>query len=420
MRFSFLQGFNRSVEGIVDLQGRTFDTQNQISTGRRILTPADDPVASARIIQINQEQSQLTQFIKNADSIENRLSLAETQLQSATSILTRIRELTIRAGGLGVTPEDREAIAAEVDTRLDELVNLANTRDTNGEYIFAGYKGSVKPFEQTSAGDYIYLGDDGQRLVSVATSTTVPISDSGKDLFVDIPSAVSTLDTSVAQSANATISAATITNRANYDANANYPEDYVIRFTAPGTFDLLTRTDFIDGAPDTPVATGMSYTSGATIDFDSAVPPAPVPGLGFELTITGAAAAGDTFFVNTNQTQSIMTTLGQLSEGLKNLTNSPADRTELEALLANTLTNLDNAEITISQAKAQIGARQNTLDSVRTLNEGVELVNKEVLSEIRDLDYAEAISRLSLETFTLEAAQQSFARISNLSLFNFL
>ena len=74
----------------------------------------------------------------------------------------------------------------------------------------------------------------------------------------------------------------------------------------------------------------------------------------------------------------------------------------------------------MSEIKSKIGARQNTLDSVRTLHEGVELVNQQVLSELRDLDYAEALSRLTLETFTLEAAQQSFSRISTLSLFNFL
>jgi flagellar hook-associated protein 3 FlgL len=420
MRFSFLQGFNRSIDGIVSLQSQTFASQNKIASGKRILSPADDPVASARIIQINKEQSQLNQFIANADSIENRLALAEIQIQSVTGILTRVRELTIQAGGLGVTAIDRDGLAVEIDARLDELLNLANTRDTNGEYIFSGFKGSIKPFEQTTAGDYIYLGDGGQRLVSIASSTTVPISDSGKAVFVDIPAAVTSLDTSVGVSAAATVSAATISNRTNYDANASYPEDYVIRFTGAATFDLLTRSDFIDGGPDTPVATGMPYVSGTTIDFDSGVAPAPVPGLGFELTITGTAAVGDTFFVDTDNTQSIMTTFGELSEGLKNLTDSAADRLLMDELIANTLINLDNIETNISQLKSQIGARQNTLDSVRALNEGVSVVNQDVLSQIRDLDYAEAISQLSLETFTLEAAQQSFARISNLSLFRFL
>lgn len=419
MRFSFLQGFNSGLEGILRIQKQNFDTQAQISSGRRILTPADDPVASARIIQINQELSQIDQFVANAKAVESRLSLEETPLSAATNILFRIRELASAANGAATIQDDRILIAAEVDARLDELVSLANTRDPNGEYIFSGYQGSVRPFEQNTEGTYTYFGDDGQRLVNIATSTSVPISDSGKAVFVDIPSAVTNLQTSVGVGA-ATISSATISDRVNYDANANYPEDYVIRFTGPATFDLLTRTDFIDGAPDVPVATGMPYTSGTLIDFNTGVAPAPVPPLGFELTITGAAVAGDTYFVDTNQTQSIMDTLGQLAEGLKNLSDSAPDALLLDALVANTLINLDSAEANLSQVKAQIGARQNTVDSVRDLNEGVELINQQILSEIRDLDYAEAISRLSLETFLLEASQQSFAKVSNLSLFNFI
>ncbi len=165
MRFSFLQGFNQSLNQMLRIQSATFDTQNQISTGRRVMTPADDPVASARILQINQEQSLLGQFIANTGSVENRLNLEETQVQAVTSMLARVRELTIQAGGLSMTQTDRQNIAAELETRLDELLDLANTRASNGEYIFSGFQGGVKPFEITPTGEYIYLGDDGQREV---------------------------------------------------------------------------------------------------------------------------------------------------------------------------------------------------------------------------------------------------------------
>ena len=105
---------------------------------------------------------------------------------------------------------------------------------------------------------------------------------------------------------------------------------------------------------------------------------------------------------------------------MKTLADSPADEILFDQLVAETLDNLDAAESNISEVKSEIGARQNTVDSVRTLHQQVELINKGVLSDIRDLDYAEALSRLSIETFTLEASQQSFVRISSLSLFNFL
>ncbi|MFT5794733.1 MAG: flagellar hook-associated protein 3 FlgL, partial [Saprospiraceae bacterium] len=85
-----------------------------------------------------------------------------------------------------------------------------------------------------------------------------------------------------------------------------------------------------------------------------------------------------------------------------------------------TLENLDNAQSSIQEARSRIGGRLNTLESTQNMHEDVELLSQEVLSQLQDVDFAEAVSRLSLETFILEASQQSFARIANLSLFNSL
>ncbi|WP_101759941.1 flagellar hook-associated protein FlgL [Oceanicoccus sp. KOV_DT_Chl] len=439
VRFSFLQGFNSSLNGILRAQKQTFETQQQVSSGRRIVTPADDPVASARIIQINQELSQLNQYITNADAVENRLALAENQIQQVSNLLVRVRELAIQGGGLALTQSDRQGIAAELDTRLEELVDLANTRDVNGEYIFAGFQGSVKPFERTDAGEFIYNGDDGQRKVQIASSTTIPISDSGKSIFVDIESAQKLIVPTVEarNTGNAFISTSSIDvtidpadDLNNYERNA-YPDDFIVIYDddaaglPPAPFyTIYTRADQLDnGTLDTPLATILDTGSPMVIDanaIDGAPASPDITNLGWSITINGSPATGDRFYVGSTEKQSVLTTVGKLSEGMKNLTDSVADELILDRLFSDTLINLDHAEARMSEIKAQIGARQNTLDSVRTLHEGVEQVNQEVLSEIRDLDYAEALSRLTLETFTLEAAQQSFAKISTLSLFNFL
>ncbi len=436
IRFSFLQGFNQSVQGILRVQQQTYETQQQVSSGRRIVSPSDDPVASARIIQVNQELSQVGQYIDNADSVENRLNLAENQVQQVSTLLFRIRELTIQAGGLALTQGDRQGLAAELDTRLDELFDLANTRDVNGEYIFAGYQGAVQPFVKTQAGEYIYQGDDGQRLVQIASSTQIPISDSGKSIFMDIQSANKLIATSDESSnaGSATVTSSDIDSAIdpadglnNYERNA-YPDDYIVVYdSVAGGYNIYDRADLLDnGTLDTVLNTeGIILDTGSPMTIDAnaidSTPASPdTTNLGWSITLSGTPADGDRFYVNSTEKQGLLDTVAKLSEGLKNLTDSAADELILDDLLADTLNNLTSAEDNMSKIKAQIGARQNTLDSVRSLHEGVKLVNEEVLSELRDLDYAEALSRLSLETFTLEAAQQSFAKISNLSLFNFL
>lgn len=421
IRFSFLQGFNSSVQGMQRIQQQTFETQQQIASGRRVMTAADDPVASARIIQVNQELSQLDQYIDNANSVENRLSLEENQIQQVSTLLVRVRELTIQSDALSMTQTDRQAIAAELDTRLSELLDLANTRDINGEYIFSGFQGGEKPFEKMASGEFVYNGDDGQREVQIASSTRLPISDSGKRIFMDIDSVNSRIEATIepGNTGAAAVVGSSVSDQGNYDSNA-YPEDYIVQFDAGANqYGVYTRTDILDGGVNTPLFSVANTGSPLTIDAN-ATPLAGPTNLGWEITLAGTPADGDLFYVNSTQKQDVLTTISKLSEGMKGLSDSPADQLLFDQLVAETLGNLDAAETTMSTVKAEIGARQNTVESVRTLHQQVELINKEVLSEIRDLDYAEAISRLSIETFALEASQQSFVRISSLSLFNFL
>lgn len=402
VRIGFLQGFNSALNGILRVQQQTFETQAQISSGRRIVTPADDPVASARVVQVNQELSLVGQYVDNADAVENRLKLAENQLLQLNDLYIRMKELTISTGNASYDITQRQAVASELDTRLAELVDLANTRDVNGEYIFAGFQGGAVPFTQQANGEFVYNGDEGQRLVQIASTTSVPISDSGKQIFmnIDAPANRFTVEANPNNTGGATYTAGTVSDQATYDSN--YPTDYVIQFTGAATYDVLDDT----GAT---LVTGATYTPGTPISFNGA-----------DVTLNGTPAAGDSFLVNSTAKQDIFTAVYNFSEALKVLGDNSTDLATLDAMRDDMLTSLENAQASVNRVQAEIGARQNTVDSVRDLHSGVELVNQEVLSELRDLDYAEAISRLSLETFTLEAAQQTFSRVTSLSLFNFL
>ena len=189
MRVSTLQTFHIGLNNILDNQTAVNKTQQQVSTGRRVLTPADDPVASTKILQLQQDLAQREQYDRNITAAENRLKLEESSLASVTSSLTRLQELTVKAGGGSLTISDRQAIAAEVGEIQKGLVDLFNTRDPNGEYIFAGFKGQNPPFVQQQNGRYEYEGDEGQRILPIGPSTNVATGDTGKALFVDVRAA---------------------------------------------------------------------------------------------------------------------------------------------------------------------------------------------------------------------------------------
>jgi flagellar hook-associated protein 3 FlgL len=412
MRISTMQQFNTGLRSILNNQEGTLNTQQQISTGRRVLTPSDDPIASTRILQLQQDISLREQYQSNVSAAKNRLNLEESILESVTDNITRIRELTVKAGNGSMTFEDRTYIAAEIDQRLAALQDLMNTKDASNTYIFSGFKGETIPFEQRPGGGVVYKGDDGERNLNISNSTTVQTNDTGKALFVDISSAENTFYTRDNES---NIGTGFITNGFVNDQEAYdefYPEDMIIRFnpdgfiTPPGpNYSVVSKSD---NRPINGLA-GQGYQPGAEIVVNGA-----------NFKIAGQPEPGDSFLLNSSEKQSVTDTVSGLVEGLRSLGDNPEESAALDNLLETTLKNLDFAQTSISEVRSEIGGRLNTIDNIDNLHQDVDLVSQEVLSNLQDVDFAEAVSRLSLQSFLLEAAQQSFTQINRLSLFNSL
>ena len=412
MRISTLQQFNTGVRSILDNQESTMRTQQQISTGRRVLTPSDDPVASTRILQLQQDISLREQYQENLTGAKNRLNLEEATLSSVTENISRIRELTVNAGNGSMTAEDRSYIASEIDTRLDALVDLMNTKDASNTYIFAGFKGETEPFQTRSGGGVVYEGDDGERYLDISSSTSIQTNDTGKSLFVDINSIQ---DTFFTQDNPRNIGTGFISNGFVSDQEEYsefYPEDMVIQFnpdsylTPPEpNFTVMTRSENrpINGLDGVAFVAGVEQV---------------VEGVSFK--IAGNPEPGDTFFVRSSPKQSLTDTVAGLVEGLRGLQDNPEDSASLQVLIENSLSNLDFAQSSVSEVQSEIGGRLNTIDNIDNLHQDVDLVSQDILSQLQDIDFAEAVSRLSLESFLLEAAQQSFTQVNRLSLFNSL
>jgi flagellar hook-associated protein 3 FlgL len=410
MRVSTLQSFNKGLNSILDNQSQVNNTQQQVSTGRRVLTPADDPIAATKILQLQQDQALRDQFGKNMTGAEGRLTLEETQLAGITDNLTKLKELTIKGGDGSQTITDRQAIAAEVREILGATVDLMNSKDAGGEYLFGGFKGGTEPFQKNESGRYDYAGDEGQRFLSIASSTTVATGDNGKNLFIDIEAAKNSFTTKVSplNQGSAIVNPGFVIDEEAY--SDFYPEDLIITFNAETAitpagpnFTVRQGTDgrVVDGLA------GQSYTPGREIV---------VAGVGVR--ISGTPEPGDEFLVDSSEKQSITDTIFRLMEGLNTLGDNPEDAATLNNLLEDTLTNLAFTQNSISEIRSQVGARLNVIENTSSLAADIDIVSKTVLSKLSDVDFAEAVSRLSLQTFLLETAQQSYAKIQNLSLFN--
>lgn len=502
----FSGGSSRLQELNVDLN----KTQNQISTGKRVVNPSDDPVAAARILKLDQEVARTETFQRNVSLAENRLQQEETTLASALDVVQRVRELTVQAGNGSLTPNDRQAISTELRERLGQMASLANTRDSSGQYLFSGFQGQTPAFAQNISGNWVYQGDEGQRSLEIDDGVRVNISDNGKKLFSDVLAAEPTF---FAEASTTNVSGARITSGMVLDPEllaGLAPEDLVVSIADDGlgglAYEVTERTT------GNLVAGPEAYTSGESIR---------VAGVQFEIT---SGQDGDDFFIKTTAKQSIFATVEKLIYGLENfdkvsraatvtsfapedgdvlsinganltfnagdtladlaaainqsddnaladisadvsggeliLTSGRADiridagawtgdlavggalydnidivagavqpggaaaagfisgQKAYDDLIGASLSNLDNGQESILRVQTEIGGRMNALESTGQFLEDSVLYSKDIRSQLQDLDYAEAISNLSFQSFVLEAAQLSFAQTSRLSLFD--
>ncbi|PCJ91455.1 MAG: flagellar hook-associated protein 3 [Porticoccaceae bacterium] len=400
MRLSSVQIFQQGISAILDQQAKLNQTQQQLATGKRILNPSDDPVAAVQILDITEDLALVDQYKRNGSLAEGQLALEESVLASVGNVLQRVRELVVQANNATQGPETRNTIATEIETRLDELQSLANTRDASGEYIFAGYQSDTEPFAR-QGNNFSYNGDDGQRFLQLGSSSQVSVRDSGFDVFMSVPSGNGTFDVepNTANTGAAVVGATSI--------NGSFvPDNYVVSFTQATPSDPITY-QVMDSSPA--VIAGGTYVPGDTIIFP-----------GVSLQFDGVPADGDSFDVTPSIKQDVFTSLQLIIDDLKNSGSSSAATAVVNNGMAQGLNNLDQALGHVLGIRAEVGVRMNHVENQLNINESFTLQLQDTLSNIQDLDFAEAISRLNLQLTALQAAQQTYVKVQGLSLFNYL
>jgi len=398
MRISTRQIYTQGIEAFQQQQQKLAKLQQQISSGVRLNKPSDDPAAASRVLELEQNVSVNLQYQANISLAEQRLGQQDAVMKTYADLLNRVRELAIQGNNAPLDLVSRSAIAAELDERLNELYSLANTTDANGDYLFAGYQNSSLPFTPATTGsiDHVnFNGDAGTRSIQISKVRQMEIDISGQSIFMEIPSAVALREIpAVANAGSGIIAPASVVDSSVYVAG-----DYEIRFVAPGVYDVF------DVAGGVNIVTGATYTDSQDINFQ-----------GVQTSITGVPAVGDVFTVSPGQYQDVFSMVSNLADTLR---NAPTDAVRA-ANIAQSLGDLDAALDVSLNVRTTVGGKLNAIESQRDENEAQVLVAEKTLSSLRDTDLAEAISQLTLEQTTLEAAQAVFARITSSSLFNFL
>jgi flagellar hook-associated protein 3 FlgL len=398
MRISTAGMHHAALTALLEQQSVLSKTQSQIASGKRVQTPADDPVAAVHIMELQRALAESDQFGRNADMAKNRLTLEEQALADANRLIQRVREQTVQGNNGSVDPASRRMLATEVRSRLKELVDLANRRDANGEYLFSGYATLTQPFAQTGS-TIAYFGDQGSRALQIGPDQRVVDGHSGSDVFMTVSEGNGTFVTSVTagNSGNGVIAGGTLVDPAQW-----VPGDYTLRFTsANGDYEI------VDSAA-TVVASG-TYTTDSAISFNGA-----------NINMTGMPAQNDSFAIARSRSEDMFTTLSKLAEALESSTATQAERASFNSEMATVLQQLDQASDHLLSVRAEVGTRLSSIEGAQEALADRKVELETTTSQLRDLDYAEAISRMNQQLVGLQAAQASYSRIAQLSLFDYM
>ncbi len=405
MRISTSTIFDKGTARMGELQTSLANTQQQVSTGQRILSPSDDPVASARALDVTNSQAINSQYAVNRRNAKDSLSATEGALQNVTSLLQNVKARIVEAGSGALDDTQRGYIATELQGNLDELIGLANSKDGAGNYLFSGYKASTQPFTATATGAQ-YFGDQGPRQLQVNTGRQIDVTENGNALFEQITSTGLFPSASPGNGGTGTISAGTVLDASKVKAGHSYSINFTVAAGPTTTYDVVDTTD--PTAPVT-VSTNNAYTSGQPIIFD-----------GLQFSVSGAPNNSDSFTIQPNGKQSIFTTLKNLITTLQTPTSNTTSRSNLAYGLSVANDNVDNALDHVLTARASVGASLKEVDSLDSLGDNLNVQYSQTLSGLQDIDYAQAITNLMKQQNALQAAQQSFVKISGMSLFNFI
>jgi flagellar hook-associated protein 3 FlgL len=407
MRISTGQLYDRSIRAVLDNQDDLSDVQQQLSTGKKLLRPSDDPVGSAQVIRLTEEIDLINQYNKNNNLLTNSIEQEETILGNVTDNIQRARQLMIQAGNGILDVDDRKAIAIEIGQIRDQIFDAMNSQSANGEYIFAGYQSATPAFSYTagaSGNKYAFEGDEGLNEIRISNTFSLAMNNSGQTVFEDV---YARLDSQITSSSGVASASTRISTQnefdqfhsQNYDPVVAANNEFQISISAA---DQVTITNVGTGA----VVGTQPFISGEPFEFK-----------GQEFTIKGVVGDTVNYALQKPEKKNIAETLNDFYKSLNDENISDQDYAQA---ISDALIGVDNSLTSIADSISLLGGKLNVAQSVFASNLDLEISNKTARANIEEVDYAEAVSELSKQEAALQAAQATFAKVTGLSLFDYI
>lgn len=403
MRVSTASTYESSINTLQRRQQELSLAQGQLTSGKKIGKPSDDPTGAARAERALIEQTRGETTLRVIDASRNAMTLSEGALGDAVDLVQTAREALMAAGNGSYTVGERKAVALQLSELRNQLLNVANQQDGNGGYLFGGQGVQTAPFLDAVGGvDYASTG--GQ--INGATDERLPLSVDGQQIWLQARSGngVFTTAADAANSGSGWVNAGQVTDPAAYTGKS-----YEVSFSAGAGGALEYSITDSDGAS---IASNQPYSAGKAITD--------VPGVAFTISGTPSATGTppDRFTVAPSQPE--LSVFDALDRALAVLNDPNANPGQVMQGVNAGLRDMDQALSSFSSARAMVGETLNRLDGVGDRTDARILSSKTTRSNAEDLDMVEAISDFSNKQTSYQAALQSYAQVQKLSLFNYI
>ena len=395
-------GFHRNtIASILEHQSKLAKTQTQITTGKKFQSASEDPVGATRAAALDRTLADNAQYERNSNIIQARLSYEEQTLADVTTLLQQVRERALQGANTTLGTEERQMLANDIRQSLAQLMDLANSDDANGEFLFSGTSTGTRPFAQGTTG-VNYQGDLTNRQIRISSTQSLADSHSGADVFMGIRERNGVFTTEVVNTntGNATIDVGSVADLSQW-----VPDNYTLQFTSP------TDWQVVDDTTPVPIvqASGTGFASGQTINFN-----------GIAVKITGTPAANDSFTITPAAGVDMFGMLEDLAASLTLPATQGSDAAIFQSRIGGAIANLDQALERVVSVRAEVGSRLSAVDAATETREAEAIDLQSLLSDLRDTDYAAAISQLNIQYAGLQAAQAAYTKIAQMSLFDYL
>ncbi|GLX84644.1 flagellar hook-associated protein FlgL [Thalassotalea loyana] len=374
-----------------------------LSSGKKVLTAKDDAVSYGTLTGYKDELSNIEQFRRNIVQAENRNTLVEGSFSTAQDVLNQVKTTFIQANNGSMSDDDRAALAEQLQQNLQQVLDVANARDETGGYVFSGYQIDKRPFLLQPDNSVVYQGDDGVRELKISKSVEVPLNQPGDEAFLEVANPIGDfVGVYNNNQSGISVNRAVIQDRGAYVDGANY------------TFNFTDTNG--DGALELAVTDNSAVN---LITIDPYVPGQTVAFNGMEVNIDGTPLPGDQLELAPQETVSVFQAIKDAIDWVSRtgtITGTEQHAVDYGHILSNINASLNH----ISTRQGEAGINLQLIQSQESFHADNELLMEQGRSVIEDLDFATAVTKFEQSKQALQAAQQTYAQLQGLSLFNYI